>query len=140
MNRRNLLMAGVAVLALGSMTAQADRAGPGKRMGDPATHVARMTEHLDLDDNQAATIQAILEQAAESRTAIGDRYTLNQRAEAAEELKALHETTQAQIAEQLTPEQREQFETAMERRRDRMQFRRLHRRAHADEVEETRED
>ncbi|MEM6818986.1 MAG: hypothetical protein AAGF46_03435 [Pseudomonadota bacterium] len=140
MNRRNLLIAGVAVLALGSMTAQADRAGPGKRMGDPATHVARMTEHLGLDDNQAATIHAILEQAAQSRAAIGDRYTLNQRAEAAEELKALHETTQAQIAEQLTPEQREQFETAIERRRDRMQFRRLHRRAHDEDGAQASED
>lgn len=134
MNRRKLLIAVSAMASLAAGAAVAD--GKSRERGvppEPAEQVQRMTEHLGLDDNQAQTIEAILEQAAAERQAIGDRYTLNQRAEAHEAMMALKTQTQAQIAEQLTPEQRETFEKAMERREDRGRFRRFHRRAHSDD-------
>ncbi|MEL7025130.1 MAG: hypothetical protein AAGL69_15450 [Pseudomonadota bacterium] len=138
MNRRALMVAVAAALGLAGSVAlagQSDRHG--RRHMDPAAKVERMTELLGLDSNQAATIEAILQEAQAQRVAIGDRYTLNQRDEARVELKALREQTRAQVEEQLTPEQISTLEAAKAERRERRRSRRMHRRERQIEMEES---
>ena len=132
MNRRIAITAALATLALAGTTALA---GPGGERGrpNPERMLERMTEHLDLDASQVASIEAIMADAEQMRLAIGDKYTLNERDAAREEFKALREQTEGQISAVLTDEQREKFEAAKERMRERAEMRRFHRRAHAED-------
>ncbi|MEL7311915.1 MAG: hypothetical protein AAFN07_10415 [Pseudomonadota bacterium] len=138
MNRRTLVVAMAASMGLASSLAFAGSPdGPGRRHMDPEARVERMTELLGLDSNQAATIEAILQEAEAQRLAIGDRYTLNQRDEAKAEFKALREQTRAQVEEQLTPDQIATLEAAKADRRERRRSRRMHRRDRQVEPEES---
>ncbi|MEN7342921.1 MAG: hypothetical protein AAAFM81_08240 [Pseudomonadota bacterium] len=125
MKRKSILIAVTATVALAT-TALA--AGPGgKRHGNPEKMLAKMTETLGLYDDQVPQVEAILKDAADKRQAIGDSYTLNQRAEAREAMMQLRDETEAKLADVLTEEQLARMAELKAERKERRMERRLRR-------------
>ena len=146
--KRMTMLAAVGALALlVAGGAVAGHHGDGKKMhgdgkmlmADPARHAAKLAEMLSLTDAQTADEQVFAEARAE-RVAIGDRYTLNQRKEAHEEIKALHERTHARIAALLDEAQKAEFEAMQEKRRMRAEHRQEMRKMHREHKEAMRDD
>lgn len=93
-------------------------------------HLQKLTKKLELTDAQVPQVAAILEQARAERWAIGDRYTLNQKKEAHEEMQALRERTHEQIKALLTAEQAERFDAMHARHHERKKRHAMHREKH----------
>ncbi|MEM7610599.1 MAG: hypothetical protein AAF270_02900 [Pseudomonadota bacterium] len=121
MNRRQLMTVLVASAALAASAASlaARPGGP-----DPAKQLQRMTESLGLFDDQIPQVEAILLEAHAARQQIGDSYTLNQRAEAREAMRALRDETDAKLSTVLTDEQQARMAELREQRKERRKQRR----------------
>ena len=89
---------------------------------DPEHVLERMTEHLELSDQQVEQVRPILESAQERRRALRD-LPRDERREAA---RALHEEVQGELAQVLTDDQQQKLEEHFERRHRRFE-RRHHR-------------
>lgn len=124
--KRTPVVAVIASLALMVLAGSAIAGHPGKGdrfAADPASHAARLTEVLSLNEAQAADVEQILTEARAERQSIGDSYTLNQRAEARKAMRALHDRTSERIYALLDDEQKETYDAMRERRKMRAEHR-----------------
>ena len=119
MSKRTLAVFGLALAAIFSATpleAQ-QRAGRGGGMGmDVDEQMARLTEVLELDEDQATSVRAVLEAQMERMqelrsSAAGDREAMRAA------MMEMREETDAQLAEILTKEQMEKYTEMMAQRR-----------------------
>ena len=115
---RSALTAFVALVALGLATTPAlAQQGPGgRRMLSPDERLARLTEQLDLTDEQAAQMKPIIDEQSKKQQELfenagGDRATMRA------EMTKLMEETDKQYAEVLTEEQMSKYR---EMRQERM--------------------
>ncbi len=112
-----------AILSLVAISANANH-----HKGDSKQHLEKLTEQLELTDEQIPQIAAILEETQARRKAIGDTYTLNQRDEARQAMRELHEENMARMASVLTPEQDAKLQKMVKKRMHRREHRREHKR------------
>ena len=107
---RSVLPALVALVALGlAATPALAQQGPGgRRMLSPDERLARLTEQLDLTDEQAAQMKPIIDEQSKKQQELfenagGDRETMRA------EMTKLMEETDKQYAEVLTEEQMSKY-------------------------------
>lgn len=84
---------------------------------DPAKHLERITEVAGLYDDQIPQVQAIFEESKAKIDEIRGTYTLDQRQEARQAMKAVKEETHERLAEVLTTEQMDKLKAHREERR-----------------------
>jgi Spy/CpxP family protein refolding chaperone len=85
--------------------------GAGGRFGGtPEERVARMKEQLGLSDEQVTKITAIYKKSAEATKAITDKGRDNMTEEDRTKLRESFQTTQKEVGEVLTPEQKKKME------------------------------
>jgi Spy/CpxP family protein refolding chaperone len=94
----------------------AERRGPGGRM-DPGERLKKMTEELGLTQEQQDKIKAIFEKDAPQFKELMSKGRENLTDADKEKFKDLVKTQMEEIAAVLTPEQKEKFKAAMEKRR-----------------------
>ena len=135
-----IVAAAVLLLAVAGAAVAGHHGGDRHLKADPAAHAAKLAEVLALDAAQTADVEQILAEARTEREAIGDRYTLNQRAEAKEEMRALQDRTAERIASLLNAEQRETFDAMQEKRRMRAKHRQEMRELRREQREERRSE
>ncbi len=102
-------------LAVSATPALAQQGQGGRQMLDADERLARLTEQLDLSDEQAKELKPIVEEQTKKQEELfqnagGDRETLR-----ADMMKLLDETEEA-YAEVLTEEQMNQYREMMQRR------------------------
>jgi Spy/CpxP family protein refolding chaperone len=102
-------MLGLAMLGLTPLSVQAW--GRGGRESNPDRAVARLTEPLDLTDEQQGQVRQILEERFAERREL--------RAAHHEEMETLREETEGKLAEVLTAEQMDELRQLREERRAR---------------------
>jgi Spy/CpxP family protein refolding chaperone len=106
-------------------TAQAHPEHSGKPPLDAQERAAHLQKSLQLNDEQTAKVTKILEDSAQQRKALMDKYKPQLDAFHADG-KALREKTQSQISGLLTPKQQEAFKAQSGKREGMM--RRMHER------------
>lgn len=102
----------------------AGRRGHGRRHHDPERRLARMTQELQLDENQVALVRQAMEQARSEHEALREQPRSEERRA---QHRAIMERTAQRIDAVLTPAQRATFEQMRARHRERME-RRMERR------------
>ena len=88
----------------------------------PEQAIARLTDRLDLTDEQAAEIRPIIEETMEKRRAVFDKYgdqRQTTRQAMSSEMQAIGDETHEQLAPILTDEQMEELDAIQEERRAR---------------------
>lgn len=110
-NRSLIALAAALLLVTASAVARQDGPGRGDRGGhrgppDAEMLVARMTEMLDLSDEQSAQLLVVMQEVDQERDALHERVMEQMRPEFCE----LQLRTDSEISSILTPEQLAQFE------------------------------
>lgn len=109
-------IAAAATLAIGSAAVMA---GSGKHRGNPEQQLEMLTERLGLFDDQVPKVEAILAASAAERQQIRETYTLSQKKEAREAMRAVKENMETSLATVLTDDQQARFDELKAERRDR---------------------
>ena len=118
-NRRLGIAAVAAVLAVGIVPLEAQQRGPGGGRGpDIDEQMAQLTEQLELTEEQATSVRAILEVQGEKRQELfqssgGDREAMRAA------MMEMMEEVNVQLAEILTEDQMTKYTQILEERRQR---------------------